>query len=177
MKQSAVCVSCNNSTGHWRGGEHRGGGRGGRGGNREMDRPWITPGLRQEILKTKVNLILVVLPHKENLLPEPGKCCKKGQVGGGSGSAWRAAGENGSITRGIKGFSWPIGHKYFLMKKIENQPFAGALVGTPPWTRASLVERSGWGGEVHIIVYVDALREYPGGQHTSATCARDQLAA
>ena len=44
-------------TGHWRGGGEMGGGRGrggghsggGRGGgNREMDRPWVTPGLRQE---------------------------------------------------------------------------------------------------------------------------------
>ena len=37
--------------GRGRGGSH-GGGRGG--GNGEMDRPWVTPGLRQEILKTKV---------------------------------------------------------------------------------------------------------------------------
>merc|ERR1719361_3128185 len=33
--------------GRGRGGGHRGG------GNREMDRPWVTPGLRQEMLKTK----------------------------------------------------------------------------------------------------------------------------
>ena len=42
----------------WRGGGggDRGQGRGGRGGgdNREMDRPWVTSGLRQEMLKTKV---------------------------------------------------------------------------------------------------------------------------
>ena len=34
----------------------RGSWAGGRGGSREMDRPWVTPGLRQEILKTKVSL-------------------------------------------------------------------------------------------------------------------------
>ena len=31
----------------------RGSWAGGRGGSREMDRPWVTPGLRPEILKTK----------------------------------------------------------------------------------------------------------------------------
>ena len=76
-----------NLAGHWRGGEHRGGGGGeaggglgrgvwgrggvdgdggrgrgwgrggGRGNNKEMDRPWVTPGLRQEILKTKVTIL------------------------------------------------------------------------------------------------------------------------
>ena len=39
--------------GQGRGGWGRGGGRGG-GDNREMDRPWVTSGLRQEMLKTKV---------------------------------------------------------------------------------------------------------------------------
>ena len=106
---------CIDLTGHWRGGgEHRGGGEmgggggrggrggwgGGRGGSREMDRPWVTPGLRQEILKTKVSLILVVLHHEENVLSEPGKCCKKRKVSRVSGSAWRATGENGSIAGG-----------------------------------------------------------------------------
>ena len=73
--QSEVCTLCIDLTGHWRGGGEMGGGGGrggrggwggGRGGSREMDRPWVTPGLRQEILKTKVSLILVVLHHEEN---------------------------------------------------------------------------------------------------------------
>ena len=90
--------SDSNLAGHWRGGEHRGGGvgemggwsrgggdgdggrgrgwgrGGGRGNNREMDRPWVTPGLRQEILKTKVTVIIVFM-YKENILSGPGKCC------------------------------------------------------------------------------------------------------
>ena len=55
----------NNLTGHWRGGGGEmgggsGGRGGGRGGNREMDRPWVTPALRQEMLKTKVSLLLKI---------------------------------------------------------------------------------------------------------------------
>ena len=42
----------------------RGGSGGGRGGNREMDRPWVTPALRQEMLKTKVSLLLIIFIKK-----------------------------------------------------------------------------------------------------------------
>ena len=74
-------------------------------------------------------LNLTVFFHKENLLSEPGKSCKKSKVSRSSGSTWRAAGENGSIAGGGKGY--PIADEY-LDGKIENERSAGALVGSPP---------------------------------------------
>ena len=84
-----------------RGGWSRGGG-GGR-GNSEMDRPWVTPGLRQEILKTKV-LLKICLDSFGPIFPsEPGKCCQEGKVCRSCGSSRGTAGENGSIARGSQG--------------------------------------------------------------------------
>ena len=84
-----------------RGGWSRGGG-GGR-GNSEMDRPWVTPGLRQEILKTKV-LLEICLDSFGPIFPsEPGNGCQEGKVCRGCGSSRGTAGENGSIARGSQG--------------------------------------------------------------------------
>ena len=153
--QSEVCTLCIDLTGHWRGGgEHRGGGEmgggggrggrggwaGGRGGNREMDRPWVTPGLRQEILKTKVSLILVVLHHEENFSQSLASVARKEK----SAEAVAALGEQQermeALLEEAKVNELDINIQYFdgetlhisMGKTIENKPSTGALVGAPP---------------------------------------------
>ena len=147
-KQSEVCVLCIDLTGHWRGGEVGGGGgrggrgswAGGRGGSREMDRPWVTPGLRQEILKTKVSLILVVLHHEENFSQSLASVARKEK----SAEAVAALGEQQermeALLEEAKVTELDINIQYFdgetlhisMGKTIENKPSTGALVGAPP---------------------------------------------
>ena len=118
----------------------RGGWGGGRGGNREMDRPWVTPGLRQEILKTKVSLILVVLHHEENFSQSLASVARKEK----SAEAVAALGEQQermeALLEEAKVTELDINVQFFdgetlhisMGKTIENKPSTGALVGAPP---------------------------------------------